>query len=240
MNTGTSLIKNIRVVKITALITLTILTLTVFILLFLDNSLMSEILSNTRLFSFCILLWIMMLICFAAISFDFVMMKRHYDITKNLDELALLDKLTGLPNRFSVDRMSEKYNTREKLLHLGCILITINNLTEINEQKGREGGDRVISDFCSILESVGHKYGQVGRNSGNEFLMLIEDCDRNDMELFLGDLQRRIHNHNTIAPEYPIELKYNSLLSDSIMAEHFYTLVTSVYQSFDSNAQILI
>ncbi len=239
MKPWSDLSKKFREIKVVSMILITVLAIVMFILMLTTGEIVETMLSNPPFLIFCILAWITLILAFSSYLLDFIAVKRHSDITTNLDELAFLDKLTGLPNRFSVDRMSEKYDTREKMIHLGCILVTISNLKEINDNRGREGGDRVISDFCTILESVGHKYGMVGRNSGNEFLILIEDCDRNRIELFLGDLQRRIHNHNTLAPDYPIVASYNSILSDDIMAEHFYSLITHVYKTYETNMQTL-
>ncbi len=231
--------KKFRIIKVVLMIIITVLSIVMFIIMLTNNTLLETMQSNPPFLIFCILAWISLIISFLSYLLDFIAVKKHSDITTNLDELSFLDKLTGLPNRFSVDRMSEKYDTREKMIHLGCILVTISNLEDVNGKKGREGGDKVISDFCTILESVGHKYGMVGRNSGNEYLVLIEGCDRNSIELFLGDLQRRIHNHNTLSPDYPIQASYNSVLSDDIMAEHFYSLITYVYKTYEENKQTL-
>ncbi len=239
MKAKPGLVRMLHIFKAIALIVLTLLAIALFVVLCSDPELSASIKDNPKLLAFFIIAWLFIIISFTSFSIDFIIMKRHFDVTRDLDELAFLDKLTGLPNRFSVDHMSEKYNTREKMIHLGCILIMINEIEEINKSLGREGGDRVISDFCTILESVGHKYGMVGRNSGNEFLVMIENCDRNIMELFLGDLQRRIHNHNTISPDFPIEVSYTSVLSDNIMADHFYTLVTEAYRNFEEKSQTL-
>ncbi len=231
--------KKFRLYKAFSLVAMTVLAIAAFIFMLTDKTLIETILSSPYFIAFCIIMWFLLILSFLSYFADFIAMKKHYDITTNLDELSFLDKLTGLPNRFSVDKMSEKYDTREKMIHLGCILLTISNLQEMNESKGREGGDKVLSDFCTILESVGHKYGMVGRNSGNEFLVLIENCDRNRMELFLGDLQRRIHNHNTLDADHQIIVSYNSALSDDIMAEHFYSLITHVYQTYNERSQTL-
>ncbi len=239
MKTKHSFVSRLRIYKIVALVVMVILAAALLVMLIIDSELSKTIKGDIKLILIFILALISLFMAFLTLTFDFLLMKKHYDITSDLDELAFLDRLTGLPNRFSVDCMSEKYNSREKMLHLGCILITINNLKEMNDTKGREGGDKVISDFCNILESVGHRYGHVGRNSGNEFLVIIEECDQNVMELFLGDFQRRIHNHNTIEPDYPIESSYTSVLSDDIMADHFYQLITTAYERFGESAQTL-
>ncbi len=239
MKSKPGFVRLLQIIKAITLFILTLLSVVLFIMLITDQEALEAMQEHPRFLVLSILVWISLIVAFSSFAFDFIVMKRHYDVTRDLDELAFLDKLTGLPNRFSVDHMSEKYNTREKMIHLGCVLLMINDLETINNEKGRETGDRIISDFCTILESVGHKYGMVGRNSGNEFLVVIEDCDRNIIELFLGDLQRRIHNHNTISPEYTIEVSYVGELSDNIMADRFYTLVTDVYHNFEEKAQTL-
>ena len=239
MRSKPGLVKMLQIIKAITLFGIALLSVVLFIMFLTDKDALQALKDYPRFAVLLTLVWVSLLVAYASFAFDFIVMKRHYDVTRDLDELAFLDKLTGLPNRFSVDHMSEKYNTREKMIHLGLVLLMLNDLEKTNNEMGRETGDRIISDFCTILESVGHKYGMVGRNSGNEFLVVIEDCDRNIIELFLGDLQRRIHNHNTIAPEYPIEVSYVSELSDNIMADRFYTLVTNVYHNFEKKSQTL-
>lgn len=205
------------------------------LILIVNQDLRSQIMSDKFFLACFFISWLSLITGFVSVLMDFILLKKNTEIVRELNDLAFLDKLTGLPNRFSVDRISQKYDSPEKLMHLGCILLVIKNLKEINEKKGRAGGDRVISDFCAILESVGTQYGLVGRNSGNEFLVILENCDHSFVDIFIGELGRRIHNHNTITPDCPIELEYASALEDDTGAEHFYTLVTDAYKCYEEN-----
>ena len=233
------LIKKICITKTVFMAIFILLALIYFIILVTNKNLGSSIWEDKGFLVSFIIIWLCLFAGFLSCFMDFVLMKKNSDMVRELKDLSFLDKLTGLPNRYSIDRISQKYDSPEKLLHLGCVLMILDNLKEINEKSGRGSGDKVISDFCSILESVGTQYGLIGRNSGNEFLVVIENCDRNIVELFLGDLGRRIHNHNAISTDTPIEVSYSSVLGDDVDADHFYTVITTAYRSFSEAPKTL-
>ena len=233
------LVKKICLTKTVFMAVFIFLALIYFFILVTNKNLRSSIWEDKSFLVSFIIIWLCLLLGFLSILIDFILMKRNRDMLRELKDLSFLDKLTGLPNRYSIDRISQKYDSPEKLLHLGCILMVLNNLKEINEKNGRGSGDKVISDFCSILESVGTQYGLIGRNSGNEFLVVIENCDQNTVELFLGDLGRRIHNHNMISDGFQIEIAYSSALGDKLGADHFYSIITEAYRSFSDNPHVL-
>ena len=233
------LVKKICITKTVFMAVFILLALIYFFILVTNKNLRSSIWEDKAFLVSFIIIWLCLLAGFLSCFMDFVLMKRNLDMIRDLKDLSFLDRLTGLPNRYSIDRISLKYDSPEKLLHLGCVLMVLNNLKEINEINGRGSGDKVISDFCSILESVGTQYGLIGRNSGNEFLAVIENCDHNIVELYLGDLGRRIHNHNTISDTLPIEVTYSSALSDDLNADHFYTIITGAYSNFSENPKML-
>lgn len=230
------LVKKLRILKTISMSLLTVLALIYLAILIFDRELRSQVLSDKFFLCAFIITWLCLLIGFGSILTDFILMKRNKDIVRDLNDLALLDKLTGLPNRYSIDRISQKYDSKDKLLNLGCVLLVLDNIKEINEKSGRSGGDRMISDFCAILESVGTQYGLIGRNSGNEFLVVIEECDKSVMDLFFGDLSKRIHNHNVISPEYEISVKYSYVLSMDLNVDHFYSLIAGVYKAYESGS----
>ena len=233
------LAKKLSTTKTIFMTILIILACLYLVILIVNQDFRSQILSDKFFLVAFIVTWLSLLTGFVSMFMDFLLLKKNAEIKRNLNDLAFLDKLTGLPNRYSIDRISQKYDSPDKLMHLGCILIAIKNLKEINEKSGRSGGDKVISDFCAILESVGTQYGLIGRNSGNEFIVVMEDCDHSTVEIFLDNLERRIRNHNTISPECPIELEYSTVLEDEIHAEHFYSLITSVYRCFEADPKEL-
>lgn len=232
--------KKLHIFKLTVMAIIIILAGIFFSILALNPALRGMISVNPLLLAICTVTWICLIVSFAHLAIDFYVIKKHHDLARDLDELSFLDTLTGLPNRYSIDRFSSKYNTPEKMENLGCVLFMISNLKEINEKLGRDMGDKAISDFCEILESVGRYYGLIGRNSGNEFIVVIENSNKQSIEMFLSDFQRRISNHNTLNPAIPLMIMYSYVLSNDIYADHFYTLITGVYRRFNEHPLTLM
>lgn len=239
MKSKKAFMKKLRIFKITAMIVLSLLAVAYFLILMLNPAIRGMIAANEMLLSICVIAWLCLIISFAGLCADFFILKKHYDLTRELYDLALLDRLTGLPNRYSIDRLSSKYEHSNDIRDLGCVLIMISNLKELNEKLGRDVGDKAISDFCSILESIGRRYGTIGRNSGNEFLVILENCDARVLDRFLEDLENRIHSHNIIYPEVPLQLLYTSVLNSELDAQNFYSLITGAYRLFPENTKVI-
>ena len=114
---------------------------------------------------------------------------------------------------------------------MGCALITISNLQKINEEGGREKGDIALQNFSDLLEKVGDSYGFVGRNGGNEFITVLDNCDTSKAEKFISALEDTITQYNN-KPDTPvkIEINYAYALNAEIGAESFSDLITYTYK----------
>jgi diguanylate cyclase (GGDEF)-like protein len=97
-----------------------------------------------------------------------------------LREQAMLDDLTGLPNRryFSIDVARNIEMARRIGRPLSCILVDIDDFKRINDVHGRPAGDRVIRQFGTVLCRAKRTYGSVARLGGDEFAWLLVDADR--------------------------------------------------------------
>ena len=160
------------------------------------------------------------------------------DIPVSDDNEPETDKI--LPARHSVDRLSAKYEDSDKLAGLGCFLIKIGNLARINSDQGHDAGDAAISRFCEVLEDVGSQYGHTGRNGGNEYLVIIEDCDHTVTDLFLADLEKKVSSYNDENPDLQIEISYSYVLNAEACTSRFFGLIARTYQKFEGGAQQLI
>ena len=132
-----------------------------------------------------------------------------------LKRAAYVDELTGMPNRLSCDLVFQMYGGESaKIDHVACALITISNLSATNIALGRDAGDQILIDFCNILEEVGDDYGFVGRNGGNKFLAIFENCTGEKIQTFLDRIEDRVSQHNqapdSISIEYQIGTALNS------------------------------
>ena len=118
---------------------------------------------------------------------------------------------------------------RESLAHVACYMVTITNLKEINQTMGHVVGDQMLKDFSGILESVGDAFGVVGRNGGNEFLMIVNHGSHDTMEYFIESLNQQLKEYNEEHSNAPIQIQYAYILNEEAHAEYFSTLLTETY-----------
>lgn len=176
-----------------------------------------------------------------AVSFlmDFYIMKKTASIGNRLNKMAYLDRLTGLPNRYSCDLLFESFNESGKLENAGFILMRINDLKTVNSSKGHSHGNDLIAEFCYILEDVGEDYGYVGRNGGNEFIILMEDCTSTSADMFLMNLTKRLHGYNELNVGTPLEIAYARILNSDEKVSRISELISKAYKKLKEAPQVL-
>lgn len=200
-----------------------------FLFIFLDDNLRTSVFSNKVLLTICVFLWAFMLYSVACIIMDFRLLEGHIVHDHVLKRAVYVDTLTGIPNRFSCDQIFEKYEGESDISRLGCSLITISNLDEINHTHGRSSGNIALKEFSSVVERISAYYGFVGRNNGNEFLVVIENCTAEKMDKFASELQKEIDQYNRTSGGYEIKIKLARILNESAGLKDFRELVAKLY-----------
>lgn len=225
-------IKTYRLFKVIQLITLIIFFIAFLLYLKTDPVLSNNIFTNTKLLSICVFLWAFMIFSFIAIIMDFRQLEKNITDSDDLNRIAYLDTLTGIPNRISCDLIFQKYEnaSSDVVSGLACALISITNLSLINEALGREKGNCLIQDFASIFESVGSKFGFAGRNGGNEFLVVIEKCDAEKMKAFLDSLYNEVRSYNERSNHMPVTYKSTEVYNNELNKATFAELITQLYK----------
>ncbi len=224
-----------KIFKFCQLTVLTLLFISMLVYLKFDKTVRNNIYTNKTLLFLCVFIWISMLISFICIIIDLRQLERYISETYQLNRIAYTDSLTGLPNRLSCDTLFEKYDNTATIDDIAVALITITNLTLINEALGHEKGDNVIKDFVSLFEKTGEKYGFVGRNGGNEFLIVIEHCDEVKMAHFLDEFSESVNAYNSSSNQLPVTYKSNTAFNISEEKFTFGELVSALYKSRGSN-----
>ena len=99
-------------------------------------------------------------------------------------ENALIDVLTGCPNRRAYENEIGRYRDEPLPDDLAYIAMDLDSLKEINDSHGHEAGDRLIVGAAQcIKKSIGDK-GEVFRVGGDEFAALIRADDQELKEIF--------------------------------------------------------
>lgn len=222
-------INRMRHAKFIQLICLLIIELTFIIFLILNKELRARIYSNETLFILCFITWILALFSLGWLIYDFYKLRTIATESHVLNQAAYLDKLTGVPNRHSLDTVFQTYTTPESLQHTCCVMLTISNLKELNANHGRQSGDKILQDFCNIFEEVGDAFGFVGRNGGNEFVAVLNNCNHETAKRFLAILANRIALYDEIHPDTPIRTHSAYTLYDESNVTAFTQLLTVTY-----------
>lgn len=178
-----------------------------------DPVLRNRVYTDRPLTMLCVIMWVLLLATLGFYISDIRRMLKLEVDNHELNREAYLDHLTGIPNRNSVDRLFNSYTNAETLPDVGCAVIRLTDIQNINEEYGHEKGDILIREFSVIFENVGDRYGFVGRNGGNEFLAVFEKCDREKMETFFRDLNKSIELHNGSSGNIPIKIDYHYVLN---------------------------
>lgn len=89
-----------------------------------------------------------------------------------------LDSLTGIDNRHSFDAMLTSISRMVRRKSYGCILIDLDHFKQINDSFGHAEGDNALKDTALILKSAVRKPDFVARYGGDEFIILIEGCEK--------------------------------------------------------------
>jgi diguanylate cyclase (GGDEF)-like protein len=100
------------------------------------------------------------------------------ETARELRDQAMVDGLTGLPNRRQFVRDLERAleMTRRIGRPVSCIVSDIDDLQIVNESHGHTAGDRVIRQFGDMLSRAKRKYDFVARLGGDEFAWLLVDA----------------------------------------------------------------
>jgi diguanylate cyclase (GGDEF)-like protein len=99
--------------------------------------------------------------------------------TEELLRLTEVDQLTGLFNRRGMQERFDQELARQKRQGgaLGLLLLDLDHFKQINDRHGHQAGDIALcASAAVILESV-RSYDHAARWGGEEFLVLLAECD---------------------------------------------------------------
>lgn len=105
--------------------------------------------------------------------------------------LAMFDPLTGLFNRrFAEERLkAEIARSERKGLALILVLMDLNDFKQINDNYGHPIGDLVLKEFAHRLNQSTRGSDLAVRWGGDEFMMLLVDCQMAQLSIVLQRLE---------------------------------------------------
>ncbi|EWG98946.1 hypothetical protein Q427_27810 [Halomonas sp. BC04] len=100
---------------------------------------------------------------------------------QRLEELAMRDTLTGLPNRRSFMQAIDHEHGRVKRhpkLSVGVLMMDIDHFKSVNDTYGHAAGDEVLKAFSSVIGGKLRETDIFGRLGGEEFAVVLPDTDQ--------------------------------------------------------------
>lgn len=94
-----------------------------------------------------------------------------------LQQLALTDVLTGLPNRrYAIDRLDQEWALSKRVQRpMSCMMVDIDRFKSINDTFGHKVGDEALKRVVNALRASSRKQDVVCRLGGEEFLVICPD-----------------------------------------------------------------
>ena len=95
---------------------------------------------------------------------------------KQMRDISVRDPLTGLFNRRYMDEaFSRQFDCPSP--HFSLLMVDVDHLKEINDTYGHSSGDEIIRKVADILTASIRKHDVACRYGGDEFLLILSECD---------------------------------------------------------------
>jgi diguanylate cyclase (GGDEF)-like protein/PAS domain S-box-containing protein len=108
---------------------------------------------------------------------------------RELEQIAFVDSLTGLPNRRFVElKVTQAWEEHQRFGRMyGLLMLDLDRFKSVNDSYGHEAGDALLKVVARTLAHSQRPADIVGRWGGEEFLVLMPDLTAVE----LGDLAER-------------------------------------------------
>lgn len=116
---------------------------------------------------------------------------------KEIEKLAITDKLTGLYNRAKLDEILEIEIERCRRFNhdMAFCILDIDCFKSINDNFGHQVGDKVLMEISDLLIQSTRKIDFVGRWGGEEFIIICPETGKNGALTFLENLREKIETY---------------------------------------------
>lgn len=105
------------------------------------------------------------------------------------DKIKYIDQLTSLKNRAYLNSKIESWDESETYPQ-AIIVIDLNNISYVNDNYGREEGDKVITEAANILIQHQLSNSEIIRTDGNEFLIYLVGYSEKQIISYLRKLSK--------------------------------------------------
>lgn len=114
--------------------------------------------------------------------------------------MALRDHLTSSPNRrailqYAKERFLEAQSTQ---MELSVGIIDLDHFKKVNDTYGHDTGDEVLKSFAVACNKVIRKQDRFGRYGGEEWLLVLSDTNKDNIQIIFERLHTELNNSKII------------------------------------------
>lgn len=122
---------------------------------------------------------------------------------KEMEQLALLDPLTRLSNRFHLEaELASRFQEMERYsLSFGVLFMDIDRFKAFNDRYGHGTGDLILKTVAETLRANARPFDVFGRWGGEEFLGIIRNVDALELEEMAQRCRHLVASTTIVVPE---------------------------------------
>ena len=116
---------------------------------------------------------------------------------EEMDRIANVDALTKVRNKRAYEEKAaqlEKGLEKGEIKDFGIAMVDLNDLKQINDRYGHDKGDIAIQKICGMVCAT-FKHSPVFRFGGDEFVVVVEGSDLENVDALLGQLEGEVNRN---------------------------------------------
>ena len=154
--------------------------------------------------------------------------EKLHDENERLQEISLIDALTGVQNRMALRKEYDSYRECE----VTVLMLDIDKFKMINDNYGHIAGDRVLKETGALLSSVFGK-SNCFRYGGDEFLVICPETSEKDFRIKLDEMMKNKPktevDGKSVAIDYSVGIASGTLKEADSLRRLFYLADERMY-----------
>lgn len=133
------------------------------------------------------------------------------DVIQSLQRERNSDALTGLLNRRGLDAEFDHATPKRRASDRTCAVVSdVDHFKRINDHYGHATGDLILKNVASILKKISREGDLVGRSGGEEFVIILRDCDIREAHALAERIRLALASMNVaeLAPEHQLTCSF--------------------------------
>lgn len=124
-------------------------------------------------------------------------MRKLARLNKELERLAVTDRLTGLFNRLKLDEVlaAERLRAARTGQAFSLIMVDVDHFKEVNDVHGHQTGDKVLTELATLLQANIRNTDTAGRWGGEEFLIICPYTKGDGACQLAENLRQKVQAH---------------------------------------------